>query len=209
MGAQKRALLNIGDFELEGERRFRVYADPEWMVAEDRVTVSRVHPDPLHGKDLVTASGLDSADPKFRFPECWSESDRARAQSAIVRAWCDDWRAAAFDADLRCHVLPVYIGARRLRLLRPPWQVAVTVEVLHDDDRKTWAGTFYRFDRGLDHRECWPLLRISHACRDWLGRDEGDPTGVAARRRLREAAWLLWVGPLRARAHLRGSNSSD
>lgn len=193
-----RAVLNIGEFDMDGGRRYRVYADPEWMLADDRVTVSRVLPDPARGKKVMAAKGLDTSRPVFEFPDGWSEADQATAASGILRSWRSDWRASTFDWDLAAHVLPVYIESRRLRLLLRPGTVIVTAELTYYDEREpTWVGTFYRLDReNYGSRDRWPLMRISWACRDWLGKHDGDRVGSEAQRRLREAARLLWTSTI-------------
>lgn len=189
------ARLNIGEFQLGEDRRYRVYVNPEWMRSDDNATISRAHPDSASGKNIMSAKRLDSLTPGFTFPGGWSETDQAMAANEILRLWRSDWRAATFDWDLGAHVLPVYVGPHRLRLLLRPWLVAVTAELTYDDGREpSWVATFYRLDRdnyGPDDR--WPLMRISWTCRDWLGIHEGDRVGVEARRRLRKAAWLLWT----------------
>jgi len=192
MGAQH-AQLNIGDFDLGDGRRYRVYADPDWAESDDSVTVSRVHPDPARGKGVMDAKNLDSPHPAFHFPGDWSESDQDTATHEILRLWRTDWRAPQFIWDTREAVQLLYIGARRIRLLRPPGIVAVTAELTHHDGRApTWAATFYRLDRGPGSNYGL-LMRISWTCMDWLGKTECDRVGAEARRRLRDAAWGLWM----------------
>lgn len=189
----ERARLNIGDFDLGEGRRFRVYADWDWTRGDDSVTVSRVHPDPAHGKALITASGLDAEAPEFKFPEGWGASDREAARRAILAAWRTDWRTPQMDAARGAIVQPIYFGHRRLRLLRRLGLAAITAELMHPDGcLPTWAATVYRLGGSSDRYDTRPLLRVNWALADWLGRDDGDPVGVEARQRLRTATGALW-----------------
>jgi hypothetical protein len=193
MGAQQRAKLNIASIDLDG-RRYRVYADPDWDSSNDSVTVSRVHPDPAHGKGVMVPKGLDTPHPDFGFPDDWSEDDRERASREILRAWRSDWRSPMV-ADDWSTVQPIYIDHRRIHLVRRPLCSVITAELIHHDGRDpAWIATFYRLDRGprpaLRHGF---LMRISWACRDWLGQFEGDRVGTVARTRLRAAAWRTWM----------------
>lgn len=194
MDAQQCAQLNIGEFGL-GRRRYRVYADPAWKLADDSVTVSRAHPDPARGKNIMAAKGLDSPTPVFEFPNGWSDADQATASGEILRLWRTDWRASTFDWDLRGHVVPVYVESRRLLLLLRSGFEVITAELTYYDEREpSWVATFFRLDsENFGRHDTWPLMRISWACREWLGRHDGDRVGFVARRRLRKAAWLLWT----------------
>jgi hypothetical protein len=192
MSAQQHAQLHIGGFDLEG-RRYRVYADPRWDESDDTVTVSRVHPDPARGKGLLAPKGLDSPHPSFGFPDDWSGEKREVAGAAILRAWRSDWRSARVNADWAT-VQPIYIGHRRIHLIRRPRLSVITAELhRHDSRDPVWVATFYRLDRGPDPEHHGFLMRISWQCRDWLGQFEGDSVGAEARRRLRAAAWRTWM----------------
>ncbi|MFG3338741.1 hypothetical protein [Glycomyces sp. NPDC048151] len=194
MGAQQRAQLNIGSFDLDG-RRYRVYAHPDWDSSDDSVTVSRVHPDPAHGKAVMVPKGLDRPCPNFGFPNDWSEDEQEAAGPEILRAWRSDWRSPMVTDNWET-VLPIYIGDRRVHLVRRPLRSVITAELIHHDGRDpAWIATFYRLDRGpASARRHGFLMRISWACRDWLGQFDGDSSaGVVARTRLRAAAWRTWM----------------
>lgn len=196
-GAQHGGRLHIGDFDLPEERRFRVFADPDWMLADDSVTVSRVHPNPSPG--VITATGLNGPEPGFRFPTGWTEEDRQTATGDIVYLWRGDWRASTFDRDLAAHVLPVFVEDRRMRLLLRPGISSIAVEQLHPDGRPPmWAATFYRLGRddARFQRDMWPLMRVNYTMTDWLGQSDYDPKGKGTRATLRGSARLLWTSTI-------------
>jgi hypothetical protein len=206
MDTEVQSRKNIGEFDLPNGHRFRAYVDPWWMRSGDAVTVSRVWPDP-NPRVVMTATGLDSARPRFTLPKLLNPEDRAAAQAAIVGVWRNPWRSAYSDWNLESDVLQIYIGDRRLRVLRRYWANSITAELLQpDSDNRApvWAATAFRLDLAgpvhpsPDHPgphpgETRPFLRMNFRFADWLGRDDRDAVGKAARSTLRAAIRRLWT----------------
>ncbi|MCC3762599.1 hypothetical protein K3N28_05885 [Glycomyces sp. TRM65418] len=91
--------IHIGGLDLEfGDRvrRYRVYAVPE----VDAVAVSRVYPDPEHGRDIASASGLDSGRPRFDLPSNWNDTQSSVAVDEIVLLYLA-WKARVVEEEHR------------------------------------------------------------------------------------------------------------
>lgn len=91
--------IHIGGLDLEfGDRvrRYRVYVEKDL----DAVAVSRVYPDPEHGRDIAEASQLDSAEPHFELPSNWNDAQWSTATDGILGAYLA-WKARPTEERLR------------------------------------------------------------------------------------------------------------
>lgn len=75
----------IGEFRFgfEDGRHFLILRAPD----ADTVRVDRQHPDPCKGRNVATATGLDTGNPIFTFPRNWDDRQRAVARAAIGTCW--------------------------------------------------------------------------------------------------------------------------
>jgi hypothetical protein len=91
--------IHIGGLDLEfGDRlrRYRVYVEKD----VDAVALSRVYPDPEHGRDIAGASRLDSAEPRFDLPSNWNDAQWSTAAVGILGVYLD-WKARRKEERLR------------------------------------------------------------------------------------------------------------
>jgi hypothetical protein len=80
-----RPLVGSGDFWFD-QNQYRLYL---WQ-GTDSGRLSRVFPDPVHGRKVAWVWGLESPLPRFLFPVNWPQPRRRHAKREIQQLWLDE-----------------------------------------------------------------------------------------------------------------------